>query len=332
MPKLEAKQVRQELEAGWLWPVYWLYGHERMKSRELLARIRRLVLGQESAATGLGSFAEETLDGSDVTAAQVVDAAQSLSLGGGSRLVVVKDAHAIKDSEELGALLGPRAKKDAIQSVCVFLSKDLDGRKKFSKTLTEKAAVVPCEDVLEEERDGWIGFLAKRRDLVLAAQELATLRLMDPWGLDIVDQELEKLSLIRESGQQEGASVLLEELGRSAATEEFIVAFFGKKSREAMETVASFANRPEEALPLLGLLGWNVRQLACLVGGGADGTRQLRVPPHLMNRFSSWAKLWSLEEVIALQEALGEIDFSIKQTPRIPLGLWSALVLRFCRE
>ena len=36
MPKLEAKQVQKELDEGWLWPVYWIYGPEGMKARELL--------------------------------------------------------------------------------------------------------------------------------------------------------------------------------------------------------------------------------------------------------------------------------------------------------
>ena len=36
MPKLEPKTVQRELDQGQLWPVYWLYGGEAMKARELL--------------------------------------------------------------------------------------------------------------------------------------------------------------------------------------------------------------------------------------------------------------------------------------------------------
>ncbi len=332
MPKLEPKQVQKELEAGSLWPVYWLYGHERMKSRELFKRIRKAVLGDDAAAGGLGSLAEESLDGSEVTAGAVVDAARSLSLGGGLKLVVVRDAHAIKEADEMACLLGPPANREALSSVCVFFSKDLDGRKKFSKMLTERAAVVPCEDVAEGERDAWIGYLSRRKGVALTADETVMLRLLDPWSLDIVEQELEKYALAKDSGEN-AAEVLLSDGGRSADTEAFVQGFFSRNARQALEAVAGFADRPEESLPLLGLLGWHVRQLAALAaaGPGQDAARGLRLPPHLVDRFRSWGRSWRLEDVIALQDALSEIDFSVKQTPRIPVGLWSALVLRFCQ-
>ena len=89
MPKLEPKQIQKELEQGQLWPVYWLYGQERMKSRELLKRIRRAALGEKPE-----TFCAETLiEGTEVDAASIVDSAQSPSLGGGLRFIVVRDAH-----------------------------------------------------------------------------------------------------------------------------------------------------------------------------------------------------------------------------------------------
>src|SRR5262245_28723502 len=142
MPRLEPKQVQREIEEGNLWPVYWLFGQERMKSRELLKRIRKAALGEPA-----NPLSEETLEGTETGAHRVVEAAQSPSLDGGTRLVVVRDAHALKDTEGLAPLLGARMPAAQVGSVCVFLSKDLDGRKKFSKLLLEKAAVVPCEEV-----------------------------------------------------------------------------------------------------------------------------------------------------------------------------------------
>jgi len=324
MPKLEPKIIQKELEQGQIWPVYWLYGTERMKSRELLKRIRKAVLGSEtSSASGLAGFGEEMLDGNEVDSATVLDAAQSLSLGGGCRFIVVREAHALKEAEILGALCGPKAKKEELTSVCVFLSKDLDGRKKFSKILTDKAAVVPCEEVPEAEREAWISYLAKRRGISLPPELIAQMSSLDPWSLDIIDQELEKFSLAQTG------DVILSLLGGGGAGggERFLNAFFARDLKKSLQAIEDFADRPDESLPLLGLLGWNVRHLALVLSRA-----QIKLNPFIAERLQAWSKHWELSEVIRLQTYLEELDFSLKQTPLLPIGLWGELVVTFCRN
>jgi DNA polymerase III delta subunit len=323
MPKLEPKIIQKELEQGWLWPVYWLYGTERMKSRELLKRIRKAVLGSEAeAASGLAGFGEESLDANEVGAATVLDAAQSLSLGGGCRFIVIREAHALKEAEILSVLCGPKAKKEDLTSVCVFLSKDLDGRKKFSKILTDKAAVVPCEEVPETEREAWIAYLAKRRGIELPPELVAQMSALDPWSLDIIDQELEKFSLAQTG------DVILSLLGGSGAGggERFLNAFFARDLKRSLQCVEEFADRPDESLPLLGLLGWNVRHLALVLSRAP-----IKLNPFILERLQAWSRHWELSEVIRLQSFLEELDFGMKQTPLLPMGLWSEVVTTFCR-
>ena len=324
MPKLEPKIVQRELEQGNLWPLYWLYGQERMKSRELLKRIRRAALGDVGSKFSLLGMAEETLDGAEIDAARVVEAAQSPSLGGGIRLIVVRDAHALKNPEVLLELAGPRAPVKDLASVCVFLSKDLDQRKKFSKALVEKAAVVACDEVAENEREAWIGYLAKRRGLVIEAALSIQLASLDPWGLDIVDQELEKLSLA------DGADVIQGGVLGGGA-DAFLEAFFSRDLKTALIRAETFASKPDEALPLLGLLSWNVRQFALHLADLERNTRTLRLNPYVAEKMHRWAKRWKLSEVLQLQLALAQLDFGIKQTPKLPLGLWTDLVTAFTR-
>jgi len=330
MPKFEPKQIQKDLESGKLWPVYWIYGQERMKSRELLKRIRNAVLGsdsQESSSGGslFGGFAEENLDGTEVSAPQIIDAAQSLSLGGSVRFIVIREAHAIKESEQLSALLGPQVPKDQLTSVCVFLSKDLDGRKKFSKLLTEKAAVIPCEEIADDDREAWIQYLAKRRTLDLAPELVVQLRTLDPWSLDIIDQELEKYQV---SGEQ--SEVLMGGSGSQVGGDVFIDAFLNRNLKISMQAVESFAESPDESLPLLGLLAWNVRYLALVSAHSGGSTKNLKLNPFLVERLGRWSKKWRLEEVLELQSKLAELDFGMKQTARMSLGLWTSLVTDFC--
>jgi DNA polymerase III delta subunit len=339
MPKLEPKQIQKELEQGQLWPVYWIYGAERMKSRELVRRIRKAAIGEQPS-----SFCPETtLEGGETPAAAIVDAALSPSLGGGLRFIVVRDAHAIKESEELAPLLGARGRAEDLGSVVVFLSKDLDGRKKFSKALTEKAAVVPCEEVAEGEREPWVQYLCKRRGVELSGEQVAQLATLDPWSLDIIDQELEKWQLARwepasqaggESAPAAATDVFLAggvSFGALGGADAFLEFFFARELKPAMDRVGAFADQPDESLPLLGLLAWNVRQLALVVHDRERGTRHAKINPYLAERFGRWAKRWTLGEIEALQERLMEVDYGFKQTPLLPLGLWSSLTQEFCR-
>ena len=325
MPKLEPKHVQKDLEKGIIWPVYWLYGTEAMKSRELLKRIRKAVLGTDESSV----FQEEILDSAEVSASQVLEAAQSLSLMGGTRFVVVRDAHALKESDTLSPLLGPCAKLEDLTSVTVFLSKDLDGRKKFSKLLTEKAAVVPCEEVSEGDREAWIQYLAQKRGITLPVEVVARLTAQDPWSLDLMDLELQKYEGARRVLSESEALEVLR-VGAGGGSELFVEAFFSRNFTQALSCVEELAQSPEVAIPLLGLMAWNARHLCqMLAESRAGGGGGLRLSPFLMEKFRRWSRVWTLEEALALQRALGEVDFGTKQTPRLPLGLWASLTHQF---
>lgn len=323
MPKLESKAVMQELESGSLWPVYALVGTESMKSSELLKRIRRAVLGPESAQIS-GFQSESRIDGSESNGDQVVEEAQSLAFGSNLKLVVVRDAHALKQPESIGVLFGARAAKDLLTSVVVLVMKDLDGRKKFSKTLVEKAAVVSCEEVAEADREAWVQYLAKRRGITVDAQAMSTLRALEPWSLGIIDLELEKLTLNAE-GSADG--VLLSAGSGPANADAFIQAFFRRDRSATLGQIEQIANRPEEALPLLGLMAWNVRMLALLASGASS--QALKLSPFLVDRLRRLGTGWTLDELVALEARLSDLDFTLKQRPHVPTGEWADLVISF---
>jgi len=341
MPTLEGKIVQKELELGELWPVYWLHGAEAMKTRELTRRIRRAALGlppsPREAPSG-GGLNDEIIDGAEADAAGIVDAASTLAFGGGIRFLLIRDAHLIKDAEPLVALLGPKGKRESLSSVCVFVSKDLDRRKRFTKALLEKAAVVPCEPVPDGEREAWIAYLAKRRTLVLEPDSVVRLRSLDPWSLDIVDSELAKYETAiggatDPASREAAAEALLGSAGGAGGAARFVDALLSRDLGAALPLVREFADRPQEAIPLLGLLGWHVRQLVLLLADGRGGRGGgPRLSPFLAERFRRWTPHWTLDDAVRLQGALFEVDFGTKQTPREPLAIWTCLVTGFCRE
>jgi DNA polymerase III delta subunit len=325
MPKCTPKEIQKELEAGILWPAYWIYGPERMKSRELIKRIRQTVLGELSSS----SLNEEILEGAEVNGTMVLETAQSLTLGGGIRLIHIRDAERIKEPEKLEPLLTPKTSKEETHSVCIFLAKDLDARKKFSKKLVEKAAVIQCEAVPDQEREAWIGYLSKRRKLDLPTEVLHQLISLDPWSLEMIDEELSKYELAPEGDKR---AVLMGQIGHAGGTEAFLQAFLSRDKKNALPFVSEISSRPESAIPLLGLLAWHVRQLALLKSEEKGGRAVLKLNRMLLQKFNSWKHHWSLDDILRLQTQLQALDFETKQTPKLALSSWSRLVLEFTRS
>ena len=182
MPKLEPKQIQQELEKGLIWPFYWIYGPESLKSKELIKRIKKAIFGSETVDDSTASFSIQSFDASDADVYSILDMAQSPSLLGGIRLILIRDAHLLKSAELLVDLLGPARRLSQLEAVCIAVSKDFDARKKFSKALLEKAAVVACEEIPESQREAWILYLAKRRAVELQPSQVLHLSALDPWS------------------------------------------------------------------------------------------------------------------------------------------------------
>jgi DNA polymerase III delta subunit len=329
MPQVELKAVQRELEQGLIWPFYWIYGPEKYKQREITQKIQTAVLGKTESALAWG---EEVLEGGEVSVDEILDALQSPVLMGGPKLVIVRDAHLVKNPDALSALFGASLKRSDVASVCVCIAKDLDGRKKFSKSLVEKAAVIACDAVIESQKEAWIQFLAKRHKLELDLNSNLVMKLcaLEPWSLDIVDQELEKFSL-----SEKESDVVLDQgssFEASGGSDRFLECFFLKDLKGSLSILSTFANDPDQALPLLGLLGWNTRQIALLISDRMQGTRFAKINPYLADKLKRWSYQWTLSEISELQGELTHIDRSLKQTPLLPLGLWSDLVFRYCRN
>lgn len=327
--RLEPKQLQQELKQGLAWPVYWIHGEESYRVREVCSLLQRTLVGDRG-------WCEDRLEGAQARASDVLASFQSIPLGGGMRVVWVRDAHLIlqsKETEQLAELFGPRERLDELPAVCIFVARDLDGRRKFSKQLLDQAAVIACEAVPEENREGWVRYLLQSRGLPAEAfaPGSATMQLLlrhEPWSLDWVQNELTKWEL-SEAAQPGSGNEVLVGGGESGigAGDAFISAFIEQRNlRASLEQVEVLSSRPELSLPLLGLLAWNVRMLGLL----GSRSRAVRIAPMQEGRLRRALQIWSSEDIQRLQEALFELDFAVKQTPQEPLALWGVLVQQFC--
>lgn len=352
MPKFEVKQIYAELDQGRVRGLYWLHGEERMKARELYRRVLRCLHhanspspknGSEFNEGGLRSEAVEQITfeaGVQGDASALLDEYHALSLLSTVRLIRLRDAHLIKHPELIiQAIQHEHREAKEVQGVIVAFAKDLDARKKSSKLLLERAAVIACEAVPEQDREAWISLLAKRKGLEFSPRLVAQLRLLEPWSLDIVEQEIEKMLIAKSLSPDGGGSARkvldLEDvslggvLAGSAGTEAFLEAFFSRQLSQALLRLEPLINDVQEALPLLGLLSWNVRQLLVLKQNQqASGAGRLN--SFVAQRLHRWRAHWSVEDLIDLSHELYELDWQTKQVSTWIPGAWSLCVQRFC--
>lgn len=288
MPKFEPKQMQQELAAKRIWTVNWLVGTELMKARELAKRIQKALHGEQKS-----SFLETHLDGESCSAAEILDAAQSVPLGGGTPIVFVKRAEKLKDPEALEVL----AEKPSATPpfVVVLFASALDGRKKSTKTIVNSFAVVNCEAVAEAERGAWVNYLAKARGMQLPTEVSHALAALDPWTLDRVDLELARLALLPPD------SISVEAL-YAADPHRLIQALLHGDRSGAEREIATLDTSTDSTLQTLGLLSWHLRQLTLKPSGR-----------------------WTLESLEAAGREVQEFDRAVKQTSKLPRALWSTL-------
>lgn len=327
MAKPEIADFVRTLEKKRLWPLIWLYGPERMRARELQKRIRKLALGTEISQPG--NWNEMTFEGAATDADEVQFEANSMSLGGGTKLVWVKDAHLLQNADALLEIAGNDAPLEELQSVVICLSPSLDARKSFVKSLFKgPAPAIHCAEIELAERARWIRYLAKTRNLAASDALVAALENLDPWSLDRVDSELSKVAIFDEGTEgatsEDALSVLSLDASAMADGFQWTDAFWARDLSSTLPSVSGISSEPDRALPLLGLLASQLRQIRALARG-----EKITAPDFIAAKLRKNLARWKEEELAELERALGNLDFDSKQTAKLSLGHWTELVTRF---
>jgi len=243
---------------------------------------------------------------------------------------LVRNAEEIKQQDMLVEYFESIENHDAVDAadlsnVIVFVSKNFDARKKATKKIQELVATIPCEEVSEQEREPWIGYLAKRRGLMLKNDEMILLRGLDPWSLEIVDQELAKVELVADE-EDLRKQVLLNGVD-AFARDDFIDALFCRDKKRALTWMHLFCEEIEVQLPILGLVSWNLRHLKLVLMEERTRSRSgEKRNMYLQRNLDKWKRHWTFETIQEFEHGLFEIDFSLKNTRLMGKGLWTSLL------
>jgi DNA polymerase-3 subunit delta len=263
------------LDKGELPPVVAFGGAERIFVDDALTAVRSRVL-----SGGLADFNHDRTSARERRGVEVIALCNTLPVMAPRRLVEVRDADAFgEDDVEALATYLERPCRETV--LCLVLG-DIDERGRLAKLLVKSRDALVCrfEHPKEWEMPRFVERRAKRLKVGLQPGAADALALTVGNDLTLLERALEKLA-IAVDGDVSG-----DDVGHHVADTHMEDAFawvraVARADRDAaLRATAALQAAREEPLRLLGLLAWQLRQIAtarALLDDGKDAARELRL-------------------------------------------------------
>ncbi len=329
-------------------PVYLIAGDEDALIDRALAAISETVLsGQRSR-----DFAFTRFEGRNTSAAEIESAVRTVSLFGGRRLVVVRDAQELGTEAQKDIVAYMKAAVEAATLVLVVRgggaeskdprqAKSAKAAKLFAKAIAATGGVVVecprprlrelpriAEDLLRENQ--------------LRAQHDALYALVEAVGEDLglLIQAVEKLSLYKKGGPAEISAADVAQVvtdSRSESVFALVDAVAEGRLDPALAILQRMLRDGEAVLALLGHLARHVRNLARVQALFARGLSieelraELGLHPFVVQKCLQQSKRFSPQQLAHHLTLLAELDWSIKRSRLSDTLLLERAIMDLCR-
>ena len=200
MPLADPDALLKQIQQRQFQPVYFLQGDEPYYVDRVADALEKAVLPEPDRA-----FNQLVLYGKDVDVATILSQAKRFPMMAERTVVIVKEAQNVADLEQEKAwpYLESYLKNPLPSTVLVFCykHKTLDGKKKLSKLLTEKAVLMTSKKLYDNQVPPWLTGYVRSRGEQISGQ--ATAMLAEYIGTDLsrLTNEIDKLLLNVKPGQ-----------------------------------------------------------------------------------------------------------------------------------
>jgi DNA polymerase-3 subunit delta len=264
------KDLERELKQGKLSPVYLLFGPEGYLRDQAAAAITNEALRD----TLLREFNESTFNLTQTDVQTAIAAAEQLPMMAARRVVRLRDFAKLADTDE--DILLRYLARPAESSVVIFVTDDLDKRRKLSKTLMQECAAFEFTHLKEAELKTWARSYVK--SLKSDADEQTLLRIIELAGNDlrILSNEIDKLATAALSSGRISTELVDALVGRSRELSNFDLAdhLIARNRKRALQTLKHLLADGAEPVMLIGLIASNYHRLALAREVLARGSRQ----------------------------------------------------------
>jgi DNA polymerase-3 subunit delta len=258
MSLLTRQDLHRTLKAGDIKPLYLLFGAETYL-RDLAARA---ITDTSLKDASLREFNDASFSLTTMDVQQAIAAAEQLPMMAARRVVRVRDFSKLREADE-EALMRYLA-RPVESSVVIFITDELDKRRKLSKTLLDACAAIEFAPLADAELAEW----AKKRlkELKVQTDERTLHQIVALVGSDVrtLSNELEKLATAALGNGFITMEIVDALVGRSRELSNFELAdhLIARNRKRALQTLQRLLDDGAEPVMLIGLIGSNYRRLA----------------------------------------------------------------------
>lgn len=330
-------RLSQTLKKGEFAPLYCLFGEETFLAERACRELVEAIVPE-----GMRDFNLSVFDANDCDIARVRDAIETLPMMLPNRLIVVQNAHQLKDKE--WEVLQPILDKPLQGSILVCLASKIDKRKRHWRKLLEAGVALECKRPYDNQIPEWIDFLSKRHGVKFGEEAAAALQQVVGTNLSDLDGEIRKIAIYC-GGQKREKSVVeasVEEVMKVASRVRLESVFdfsdaVGKNDRaRALMCLANLLDQGQNEIGIIALVARHVRILRATGEGLREGLSGQRlaaragVSPFFIREYAEQAKLWSVSKIDQTLEALYDTDRALK-TSSIGSHIWlENFIVRVC--
>lgn len=326
MSTLSRDDLKRALKAGRVEPLYLLFGAEDY----LRERAARAISEAALHDAPLREFNETSYSLNSTDVQQAIAAAEQLPMMSARRVVRISDFQKLPESDE-AALLRYLARPVA-SSVVIFISDELDKRRKLSKTLLDACVSIEFAALTDKELLAWAK--SHLRELKADTDERTLGQIVALVGSDVrtLSNELDKLATAalptgRITMEMVDALVLRSrELSNFELTDHLIA----RNRKRAMQTLQRLLDDGAEPLMLIGLIASNYHRLSLvkeLMSRGAakeEVFRLVAMPYSKREDFLATARRTEAATLTRSIRRVAAADVAIKTsqaTPRLQLEM-----------
>ncbi len=331
MAIFDPQKLYKELETKKFHPIYFLFGDEPYLLNQCTNRFKFSVLDESTT-----DFNYSLFYAADAEVGTIKDAVETLPVFTAQRLVILKNAHELKDSELLQ--LEPLLENPVTSTVFVILAEKIDKRKKAIKILLDQAFCVEFKKPYENQVPQWISHLAQNVGLKITNDAIHRLFRLVGNNLSELENQIFKIQ------DYIGAKELIEIADVNAVVsfsrEESVFDFtkaIGQKDRvKALEQLVSLMDQGQSEAGIIALLARHMRVLLTVRAGmdqglgGAKLASQAQIPSYFIESYCDQARIWSPRKIEEALVVLHETDKALKSSP-LSSHIWlENMVLKSC--
>jgi DNA polymerase-3 subunit delta len=336
---MEYTSLLNSINRGVLAPVYLFYGAEKLLMDQCLEKLKSKILPD-----GLEAFNLDKVEGDKVTSRHIIDLANTLPVLAEKRIVIVENAYyfttqkgnetKVEEEPLLNYLANPNTS-------CCLIFKVLgkaDKRKKIFKLVQEVGQTIEFASLTGEKLDRWVTIFLKERGKRIESEAINYLALLANEGLNVLQNELEKLVLYSGANPLITLAMVQEIVTKNTEINVFslIDSIANKEGKKALELLQTSLVMGEAPMKLIYLLVRQFRLILMakdMIGQGYSEKQikeKLQVHPYVMSKVLRQGRKFTLEELVVSLEKLLETEVLLKSSGGDSLELMENLVMELC--